>query len=285
MTGFERRAARRCHDAAHPATVHTRGKGNTKVITVGILGEVDTVGDGRWVEVGPGVLARRYEALDLTVGLVIGEGACLVVDTRGDERQGAEFAAAAREVTPHPWTVVLTHAHYDHAHGLAAFLPCEAWAHPGCRAAMASDGRQALPQLLVTDTAELNIGGRAVVLRHFGPAHTDHDLVVHVPDCDVVFAGDLLEHAPGGSFTTESFGPDTSLGSWHGAVERILALDPAVVVPGHGEPTGPEFAGLCRDQLITLAALRREIEAGELALEEAQARSPLPADVTLAALG
>ncbi|WP_167176240.1 MBL fold metallo-hydrolase [Saccharomonospora amisosensis] len=243
------------------------------------------MGDGRWVEVGPGVLARRYEELDLTVGLVIGEDACLVIDTRGDERQGAELAAAVREVTPHPWAVVLTHAHYDHAHGLAAFLPCEAWAHPGCRAAMAADGEQALPQQLVTDAAELNVGGRPVSLRHFGPAHSDHDLVVHVPDCGVVFAGDLLEHDPGGSFTAESFGFDTSLATWPAAVERILALDPAVVVAGHGEPAGPGFAGLCHDQLATLATLRREVEAGELPREQALARSPLPARVTLAALG
>lgn len=242
------------------------------------------MGDGRWVEVGPGVLARRYEELDLTVGLVIGEDSCLVIDTRGDEQQGAELAAAIREVTPHPWTVVLTHAHFDHAYGLPAFLPCHAWAHPGCRAAMAAEGKTTLPDRTVTHEAELNVGGRHVSLRHFGPAHTDHDLVVHVPDCGVVFAGDLLEHTPGGSFTTESFGPDTSLHTWPSAVDHILALDPAVVVAGHGEPAGPSFAASCRDQLAALATLRQAVGVGQLRREDAPARSPLPADVTLAAL-
>jgi len=57
---------------------------------------------GRWVEVGDGVLARRYGELDLTVGLVVGDGACLVVDTRGDAVQGTELAAAVRSVTAAP---------------------------------------------------------------------------------------------------------------------------------------------------------------------------------------
>jgi hypothetical protein len=37
------------------------------------------------VEVGDGVLARRYREFDLTVGLVLGAERALVVDTRGDE--------------------------------------------------------------------------------------------------------------------------------------------------------------------------------------------------------
>ena len=40
--------------------------------------------------------------MDLNVGLVVGEGACLVVDTRASERQGRELAEAVRTVTPAP---------------------------------------------------------------------------------------------------------------------------------------------------------------------------------------
>ncbi len=55
--------------------------------------------DGTWIETGNRVLARRYAELDLTVGLVIGTERALVVDTRGDARQGAELAAAVRTMT------------------------------------------------------------------------------------------------------------------------------------------------------------------------------------------
>ncbi|WP_345033387.1 MBL fold metallo-hydrolase [Kutzneria kofuensis] len=86
----------------------------------------------RWIEVADGVHVRRHEELDLSLGLVVGDDACLVVDTGGDEAQGAEWAAAVRAVTPLPWTVVLTHAHFDHAFGTQAFLPCPVLAHPNC---------------------------------------------------------------------------------------------------------------------------------------------------------
>lgn len=242
--------------------------------------------DGRWAEVGDGVFARRYAELDLTVGLVVGGTGCLVVDTRGDAEQGAELAAAVREVTALPWTVALTHAHFDHAFGTAAFVPCDVWAHEGCRAALTAKISPGivLPGSLVSHTAELSLGDRRVVLTHLGPAHTDHDLVVRVPDAGVVFAGDLVEHAPGGSFTAESFGSDTTLGAWPSALDGLLALEPRVVVPGHGEPVGPGFVAELREPLARLVELCDGVESGELTREEAKDRSPFPADVTEAAL-
>lgn len=239
---------------------------------------------GRWVSVGDGVFVRRYEEWDLSVGLVVGADHCLVVDTRGDEREGAELAAAVREVTAVPWTVVLTHAHFDHAHGIAAFQPCTVWAHAGCRDALVAEGRSALPDRLVAAGTELAIGGRRVVLTHPGPAHTDHDLVVHVPDAGVVFAGDLVEHAPSGSFTEESFGPDTTLAGWPAALDTVLALEPRVVVPGHGDPVDAGFVAACREQLTALAAVREQVARGELSVAAAVARSPFPGGVTRAAL-
>uniref|UniRef100_UPI000560D63E MBL fold metallo-hydrolase n=1 Tax=Promicromonospora kroppenstedtii TaxID=440482 RepID=UPI000560D63E len=94
----------------------------------------------RWIEVADGVLVRRYEELDLSVGLVVGAEGCLVVDTGGDAGQGAELAAAVREVTPLPWQVVLTHSHFDHSFGTEAFAPCAVWAQRGCRADLVATG-------------------------------------------------------------------------------------------------------------------------------------------------
>ena len=67
-----------------------------------------------WAEVGDRVYVRRHRSMDLNVTLVVGERACLVVDTRADEAQGAELRDAVRAVTPHPWVVVNTHFHFDH---------------------------------------------------------------------------------------------------------------------------------------------------------------------------
>lgn len=222
--------------------------------------------EGRWVEVGDRVYARRYRELDLTVGLVVGAGRALVVDTRGDARQGAELAAAVRGLTALPFVVAITHAHFDHCYGTAAFLPCPVYAHPACRAAIAATAgaqreewtahyrREGDPgtadALAGTDPplpdraapARLDLGGRTVDLLHLGRGHTDHDLVVHVGD--VVFAGDLVEQG-----APPSVGPDSVPAQWPATLDALLALGPRLVVPGHGDPVDAAFVAAQRDTL------------------------------------
>ena len=94
--------------------------------------------DGRWVEVGDGVLARRHTGARPDHGPGARRRRALVVDTRGDARQGAELAEAVRAVTALPLAVVVTHAHFDHCFGTAAFLPCPVFAHPRCRTTLAA---------------------------------------------------------------------------------------------------------------------------------------------------
>jgi glyoxylase-like metal-dependent hydrolase (beta-lactamase superfamily II) len=230
-----------------------------------------------WTTVADGVFIRRYTHLDQTLGLVLGRERCLVIDTGGDEVQGAEFAAAVREVTALPWLVVITHAHFDHCFGTRPFLPCPVWAHEKCRAAMLvgaeddrrrwaarfrDEGRPKLadrllraelvpPTDLLTDHVELNLGGRLVRLVHPGPGHTDHDVAVHVPDVRVLFAGDLVEQG-----TAPSVGQDADLASWPRALDRLLDLDPGTVVPGHGRPVDAAFVGVQRDELSRSSADR-----------------------------
>lgn len=253
-----------------------------------------------WENVGKNVYARRYEHLDQTLGLVVGRERCLVIDTGGDEVQGEEFAAAIRQVTPLPWTVVITHAHFDHFFGTAPFLPCPVWAQEGCRDAMASsaDAQRAwwsakfaddgeheladrlntaqlvLPSDVVTRKTELDLGGREVVLLHHGPGHTGHDLIVHVPDAEVVFAGDLVE-----SGAPPAIGEDAHPVEWPRAVDKILALRPSEVVPGHGSPMDAEVVREQRDELHHFSALYRGVKAGRMSVEKALRHSPFPPEV------
>jgi glyoxylase-like metal-dependent hydrolase (beta-lactamase superfamily II) len=252
------------------------------------------VTDGRWTEVGDGVLARRYRELDLTVGLVLGGERALVVDTRGDERQGAELAAAVRAVTALPLVVALTHAHFDHCFGTAAFTPAPVHALPRCRAVLAAtaaaqrarwsrhyrdrgDERTAAA-LAATDPplpdapapATLELGGRSVELAHLGRGHTDHDLVVSVPDAGVVFAGDLVEQGAPPDLE------DAVVPEWPATLDALLALRPRTVVPGHGDPVAPLFVAGQRAELAAVAALHDAVARGELGVAEAERRSPYP---------
>jgi cyclase len=78
---------------------------------------------------------------------------------------------------------------------------------------------------------ELDVGGRRVELIEAGPAHTPGDLIVHVPDAEAVFAGDLMFV---GVTPIMWVGP---VENWLAGLERIIELSPRVVVPGHGPPT------------------------------------------------
>jgi glyoxylase-like metal-dependent hydrolase (beta-lactamase superfamily II) len=255
----------------------------------------------RWVELADGVLVRRYAELDLSVGLLIGDHHALVVDTRSDPDQGAELRTAIRQVTPRPCTVVLTHAHFDHCLGTAAFLPAAVWAHPRCRDDLARGGavqhaealawsrahgmprdaapvRPVLPDHLVTDNVEIDLGGRRVRLIHPGPGHTDHDIAVWSPDTGVLFAGDLVEQGADPDFT------DAFPLAWPAAVTELLEMTPSSVVPGHGDPVAAEFVAAQRDDLAVLADLCRAFLAAEVDHEAAVSLSPFAPPTTLAAL-
>ncbi len=209
-----------------------------------------------WREVGDGVFIRRYPFLDQTISAVLGRDRALVVDTRASLAQARELIDDLRRLTRLPWVVVNTHVHFDHAFGNAAFRPCEIWSHAGCAESLRLNGpaqRENVvrwvpdlakelngtpldpPDRTFEDWAELDLGGRVAVLRHLGRGHTDHDVVVHVPDTGVVIAGDLVEQGAPPGFE-DSYPLD-----WPATLGFLLDLADGVVIPGHGEPVGSDF--------------------------------------------
>jgi glyoxylase-like metal-dependent hydrolase (beta-lactamase superfamily II) len=119
--------------------------------------------------------------------------------------------------------------------------------------------------------AELEAGGRPVELRWCGRGHTDNDLVVVVPDAGVVFAGDLVEEG-----APPSFGEDAFPLEWPATLDRLLALAPPVVVPGHGDVVGHAFVRGQRDELAAMADLCRRVAAGDLPAVQAVRSAPFP---------
>ena len=104
---------------------------------------------------------------------------------------------------------------------------------------------------------DLKVGDTAVELIEVGPAHTRGDVIVHVPSAGAVFTGDIL-FIEGTPIMWE--GP---VANWIDACEKIAALEPEVIVPGHGPLTDVAGALAVRDYLIYVRdEARKRFDAG-----------------------
>jgi glyoxylase-like metal-dependent hydrolase (beta-lactamase superfamily II) len=260
-----------------------------------------------FVEVADRVYVLRYPVLDVNVTLVVGDGAAMVVDTLSTAPQASELLDAVRRVSAAPLQVVNTHHHFDHCFGNATFAEAGApiWAHEEAAALLRSIGRQlqqewyaewrpthpdladellAVPirpaDHVVHLESTVDVGGRAVVLWHPGRGHTAGDLVVRVPDADVVLAGDLVEESG-----PPMFGDGYPL-DWPetlAAVQSRLGQS-TVVVPGHGAPVDRAFVEQQHADLTALAWLIRDGYADGARAAEVAAKAPFEKEFALVAV-
>ena len=119
------------------------------------------------------------------------------------------------------------------------------------------------PTVLIED--RLDLDGMRVELVYVGPAHTAGDVIVHLPEARVVFTGDVLFRL------CTPIGWDGTFAGWIAALDAIVALAPAVVVPGHGPLCGTEGPREMRDYLVYVRGeAERCFQAGVPALEAAK---------------
>ena len=220
---------------------------------------------GSWRELGPGIYRVVAEPETVNLGLVVGTEAALLIDTGCSPAQGRAIRESVAAVTDRPLVaVVVTHWHYDHAFGLAAFADLVSVGHESLRdrlgspeAAAEASRRHLAGDALLTPSREVavatafDLGSRRVEVAHLGRGHTDGDLVVVVPDADVVFTGDLVESAG-----PPSFGPDSVPDEWAGTLDGLVGLmtDRTVAVPGHGDPVDRAFVFRQRGEVAAQAA-------------------------------
>lgn len=247
------------------------------------------VADG-WVEIGDRVFVRRYAFYDQNIGVVLGDGEALVIDTRSTYPQAREIQADLLELTLFPVTVVVdTHGHFDHAFGNAAFRPATIWGHDRCVTFMERTGEARKPAIArdepdlaadlaavvvdppdrtFADTATIEVGGRPLDLSYLGRGHTDHDIVISVTGADVLFAGDLLEQG-----NVPFFGDGYPL-DWVATSAAVVPLVSGIVVPGHGDHAGRDFAAAQAASFAALVALAMDVHTGDLSLDDAIAAHP-----------
>lgn len=181
-------------------------------------------------------------------GLIVGDDGLMVIDTLTAPMHAARFITAIRGVTPKPFRhVVNTHHHGDHVNGNQYFMPAEIVAHPYCRDEVLkivagpdrwprrdgwADGTEPRRIMPPTTTFENRMtyryGGLTVELIFMGPAHTYGDIVAYLPQHRILFAGDIA------FYYVAPFAQNAHVTRWLEAIDRIMQMDVATIVPGHG---------------------------------------------------
>ena len=234
--------------------------------------------DARYEELGNGCFA--YLQGDggwgwSNAGLIVGDGASLLVDTLFDLDLTARMLDTMTASTGSApiYTVVNTHANGDHCYGnelvasaeiIATTAACEEMGEvpPAMLAGLTAapgeigdlfrhffgdfrfDGiTHTLPTRTFDHRLDVEVGGRHVELIEVGPAHTRGDLIVAVPDAGTVFTGDIL--FIGGTPIVWA-GP---LSNWIAACDLMLGMEIETVVPGHGPVTDKAGVAQVRDYL------------------------------------
>jgi glyoxylase-like metal-dependent hydrolase (beta-lactamase superfamily II) len=229
-----------------------------------------------WEPLATGVYRCRLAFLDVTVGLVLGRDGALLIDSGTTFEEARSIDADVRQFDRRGVRhLVLTHDHFDHVLGSAAFGDAAVYCMPAVAETMAHrtgylrshalsygaapadiDAVLAavrVPQHLV-EQARIELGDRTVELEHPGRGHTDHDLIVRVAglsdsDPTVLFCGDLVEES-----ADPAVDADSDSAQWALTMDRLLTVGgpDAIYVPGHGAIVD---AGFVRRQQEWLHAL------------------------------
>lgn len=229
----------------------------------------------------------------------------LVVDTFWDLPHTRRMIEHYAGVAPEPARrLVNTHHNGDHCWGNQLFPDAEIIGHRLCAAAFRALGPEAIsgltrwlvsqegeaspvaeamrewdftgieltpPTTLVEERLELDLAGIPVHLLYVGPAHTAGDLIVHLPEAGVLFAGDIIFRL------CTPIGWEGTFERWCAALDRIAALGPQTIVPGHGPLCGVEGAVEMKAYLEYVRAESRAcFDAGMSAGEAARKIDPGP---------
>src|SRR6185312_2922866 len=204
---------------------------------------------------------------------LISDKGVLVVDTGLNAEQGRKLLAEIRKISAAPvrW-IVNTHYHQDHRGGNSTVGPDAiiiSTAYTRERV-LQSDSAQYPINVVVHGQIRLYVGEHQVLIYEPGPAHTLGDLVVYFPDEQTIATGDL--------FLTNSCPAmdEGDMENWIRALDHMLTLPVAHVVPGHFEAATPAELKRFRDYLAALRDQVATMYRDGMSLQQVKQRISLP---------
>ena len=204
-----------------------------------------------FTEVGRGLWAFTAEG-DPNSGVIIGDDSVMIVEAQATPRLANKVIEKVREVTDKPIThLAMTHYHAVRVLGASAYdapqvimsdvtrsmvaeRGQEDWDSEFQRFPRLFEGHESIPGLTwptttFSDTMTVYLGNRRVDLMHLGRAHTAGDIVIHVPDENVMFTGDIVE------YHSACYCGDGHFSDWGDTLDEIKWFDVDAIAPGRGD--------------------------------------------------
>ncbi len=204
-----------------------------------------------FTEIGEGIWAFTAEG-DPNSGVIIGDDSVMVIEAQATPRLAQKVIDEIRKVTDKPIShLALTHYHAVRVLGASAFGAPQVIMSQKARAMVAERGQedwdsefQRFPRLfeghesipgLTWPTTTFNgkmsvyLGKRRIDLMQLGRAHTAGDMVIHVPDQNVMFTGDIVE------YHSACYCGDGHFTDWPATLEAIRGFDLDAIAPGRGD--------------------------------------------------
>ena len=204
-----------------------------------------------FTEIGRDLYAFTAEG-DPNSGVIIGDDAVMIIEAQATPRLAQKVIDCVRSVTDKPIThLALTHYHAVRVLGASAYAAeqivmsdaagamvaergQEDWDSEFQRFPRLFEGHESIPGLTwptttFSDAMSVYLGKRRIDLMHLGRAHTSGDIVIHVPDENVMFTGDIVE------YRSACYCGDGHYGDWGNTLDTIKSFGVDAIGPGRGD--------------------------------------------------
>jgi len=255
--------------------------------------EAQRVSEHGWYFQGEsGMASTANRGFMSNAGFVVTDAGVVVFDALGTPALGEAMVVAIRRVTRQPIRrVVVSHYHADHVYGLQALKAAgaEIWAHRAAEQYFTSGlaqerleqrrrdlapwvderTRVVRPDVWLDGDTDFRLGGITFRILFAEGAHSPEDVMLEVVEDRLLFAGDLVFAG------RVPFVGNADSRGWLKAMEKMIAVRPAIAVPGHGPVSRNVERDLVttRDYLVHLRESMGRAVADLVAFDEAYART------------